>query len=122
MPESAATTPFTKGSAPMMPALAVVRGLPDQMLARAEADFEPGFRDRIGEKRRQAAFADGPAQVKPQALKPAGEERSLPRGQLAAPSAPKGTQGTAVFPAGWSVQRGFVFSVHDRCEAAYARL
>ena len=100
----------------------VVPGLPDQMLPRAEADFKPGFRDRIGEKRGQAAFAKGPAQVKPQALKPSGEERSLPRGQFAAPSAPKGTQGATMFPAGQSVQRGFVFSVHDRCEAAYARL
>ena len=41
------------------PGVRVVLGLPDEMLAAAEADFEPGFFDCVGEKRCEAALAGG---------------------------------------------------------------
>ena len=45
--------------------VAVVLGLPDQMLARAEADFEPNLLNGIGEKRSQPLVFGRLAQIEP---------------------------------------------------------
>jgi hypothetical protein len=55
-------------------------GLPDEMFASAKANFDPDFLNGLGEHRSQPSFWGRLIQIDAQPLKPAGKERSLPRG------------------------------------------